>query len=117
MGVLCLVLVLLCITKCSLSFCNYLDKEESAGCLTLIVFLMSCDSQCSVGLPQGVVGWSAYFLIILAFFFTILVNVVFEPVCTLNVLNSCKDSCIKFVHVIRKLKRLKIKTLVLKKFY
>ena len=43
----------------SVLFCNHLDWEESAGCFALTVFLMSCDSQCSVALPHGAVGWSA----------------------------------------------------------
>ena len=30
-----------------------------AACFALIVFLVSCDSQCSVALPHSVVGWSA----------------------------------------------------------
>ena len=40
-------------------FCNHLDGEERAGCFTLTVFLMSCDSQCHVALPCGAVGWPA----------------------------------------------------------
>ena len=44
MGALCLVLVLLFSTLCLSMFLN--------------VFLMSCDSQCSVALPRGDVGWS-----------------------------------------------------------
>ena len=40
--VLCLVLVLLCITYCPFKFCNHLDEEDRAGCFTVIVFLMSC---------------------------------------------------------------------------
>ena len=54
MGVLCLVLVLLLSTLCP-SF--HLDGEEGAGCFTLTVFLMSYDSQCSVTLPRGTMGW------------------------------------------------------------
>ena len=42
----------------SIWFCNHIDGEESADCFTLTVFLMSCDSQCSVALPHGAVGWS-----------------------------------------------------------
>ena len=30
--------------------------ERVAGYFTLTVFLMSCDSQCSVALPHGAVG-------------------------------------------------------------
>ena len=33
--------------------------EERAGCFALTVFLMACDSQCSVALPHGVAGWPA----------------------------------------------------------
>ena len=32
---------------------------KKADCFTLTVFLMPCDSQCSVAFPPGVVGWSA----------------------------------------------------------
>ena len=36
------------------------EKERRrAGCFTLTVFLMSCDSQCSVVLPHGALGWTA----------------------------------------------------------
>ena len=71
MGVLCLVLVLLCITWCPFFFCNHLDREERAGYFTLIVFLtylltyllMSYDCYCSVALPHGAVGWSAVALV------------------------------------------------------
>ena len=37
-------------------FCNHLDGEDKAVCFTLIVFLMFCDSQCSVVLPNGTMG-------------------------------------------------------------
>ena len=40
-------------------FCNHIDGEDRAGCFTLIVFLMFCDSQCSVAIPNGTMGWSA----------------------------------------------------------
>ena len=40
-------------------FCNHLDGKKSAGCFILTVFLMSCDCQCSVDLPNGAVRWSA----------------------------------------------------------
>ena len=44
MGVLCLVLVLLFSALCPPSFSIILmGKRERTGCLTLIVFLMSCD--------------------------------------------------------------------------
>ena len=52
MGVLCLVHVLLFSILCY----NHRDGEERAGCFALIVFLMSCDNQCSVALPRAVVG-------------------------------------------------------------
>ena len=38
---------------------NHLDEEESVGCFVLIVFLVSCDCLCSVGLPGGADGWSS----------------------------------------------------------
>ena len=50
-GVLCLVLVLLYIYLCPSSFAIVLMGK--------MVFLMSCDSQCSVALLRGAVGWSA----------------------------------------------------------
>ena len=57
----------------SVYFCNHLDGEERAGWFALTVFLMSCDSQCSVALPHGALGWSVvydcYFLIIITCFF------------------------------------------------
>ena len=37
----------------SIYFCKPLDWEERAGCFALNVFLVSCDSQCSVALPRG----------------------------------------------------------------
>ena len=40
-------------------FFNHLDGEEEAGCFTLTVFLVSCNSQCFVALPHGALGWSA----------------------------------------------------------
>ena len=41
-------------------FCNfYLGEEEKAGCFALIVFQVSCDCQCALPLPNGIVGWSA----------------------------------------------------------
>ena len=45
------------VVHCFVSF--LVDGEERAGCFTLIVFLMSCDSCCSVALPDGAIGWSA----------------------------------------------------------
>ena len=53
----CLVLVLLFSTVCPSSFAiTLIEKRERAGCFTLNVFLMSCDSQCSVTLPHGAMG-------------------------------------------------------------
>ena len=40
-------------------FCNHFDVEERAGCFTLTIFLVSCDSQCLVAISPGAVGWSA----------------------------------------------------------
>ena len=37
----------------------YLNGEERAGCITLVVFLMSCGYWCSVALLGGDMGWSA----------------------------------------------------------
>ena len=52
----------------SLYFCNHLDGEDRAGCFILTVFLMSCDTACSVALPHGAVGRSAVCMIILTCF-------------------------------------------------
>ena len=57
-GVLCLVIVLLCITWCLFCFCNHINEEERAGCFTLIIFLVSCDCYCFVALSHGAMGWS-----------------------------------------------------------
>ena len=38
---------------------NHVDEEKRDGCFALTAFPMSCDSQWSASLPQGVVGWSA----------------------------------------------------------
>ena len=43
----------------SFLFCNHLDWEESAGCFTLIIFLVSWDFWYSVVLPRGALGWTA----------------------------------------------------------
>ena len=43
----------------SVLFCNHLNGEKRAGCFALTIFLMSYDSQCSVALTRGAVGWSA----------------------------------------------------------
>ena len=56
MGVLCLVLALLFSTKCPSSFAIIMMGEERAGCFVLTVFLVSCDSRCSVALPHGAMG-------------------------------------------------------------
>ena len=58
--VLCLVHILLCSTLCPFNVCNHLDGEERAGCFTFSFFLISCDCLCSVALPRGALGWSAY---------------------------------------------------------
>ena len=59
-GVMCLVLVLLYSTLCPSSFAIILmGKRKRVICFTLTVFLIACDSQCSVALPHGAVGWSA----------------------------------------------------------
>ena len=47
-GVLCLVLVLLYITKCPFYFGNRINEEGIAVYFTLVVFLMPCDCECSV---------------------------------------------------------------------
>ena len=38
----------------SFQFCNHLDGEKRAGCLSLIVFLMFCDFKCSVALLHAI---------------------------------------------------------------
>ena len=57
-GGLCLVFVLLCITKYPFEFFSHLGE---AVCFAFIVLLMSCDSECfcSVAHLRGVIGWSA----------------------------------------------------------
>ena len=39
--------------------CKHLEGKERACCFSFTVFLMSCETQCSVALPHGPVGWSA----------------------------------------------------------
>ena len=52
-GVLCLVLIMLFSTLSPSSFAIILrGKRERAGCFTLIVFLVYCNSKCSVALPH-----------------------------------------------------------------
>ena len=61
-GILCLVLVLLFTNLCHSSFAIiFMGKRERERAVrfTLLVFLISCDSQCSVVLPHGAVSWSA----------------------------------------------------------
>ena len=53
-GVLCLVLLLIYLALCVLLV---FGKTELVAFLT--VFLMSCDSQCSVALSHAAEGWSA----------------------------------------------------------
>ena len=36
---------------------NLIDAGERAGCITLIVFLKSCDWSCYAAFSHGVVGW------------------------------------------------------------
>ena len=48
---------LFCVTLCPFWFCNHLDREETAGCFALFVFLVSHD--CFVALLCDVVGLSA----------------------------------------------------------
>ena len=45
-------------------FCNYLDGEERSGCLTMIIFPISCDCYCSVAPPHGALGWSACVIVV-----------------------------------------------------
>ena len=52
-GVLCLILVLLFSTLRPSSFAMILMGKRE-----LVALLMSCDSQCSVALPRGALGWS-----------------------------------------------------------
>ena len=59
MSVLCLVIVISFSTLCPSSFVTILMGKERAACVTLIVFLVSCDCKCSVSLLHGAVGWSA----------------------------------------------------------
>ena len=40
-------------------FVSVLGGEERFGCFAFTVFLLSCDSQCSVALPGGAVDRSA----------------------------------------------------------
>ena len=42
----------------SFKFCNDFAGEVRVCCSTLNVFLMYYNSQCSVALPHGAVGWS-----------------------------------------------------------
>ena len=61
MGVLCLIFVLSFSTFYSSGFAIILmgQRELVAGCFTLTVFLMFCDSQYSLALPYSAMGWSA----------------------------------------------------------
>ena len=58
-AVLCLVIVLFFCTLCSSRFAITLMGVERVGCFALTVFLMSYDSECSLALPRGAVGWCA----------------------------------------------------------
>ena len=64
----------LCITLCPFYFWSHLYEEERVDCIALIVFLMSCDCQCSVALPHGAVG-----LIILTYFFLSRIRLIVWP--------------------------------------
>ena len=59
--VLCLVLVLLFITLCPIRFAIILmgKRELTLSCVASNVFLIYCDTHCSVALAHGVVGWYA----------------------------------------------------------
>ena len=57
--VLCLSLLLVCITFCPFEVCNHLEKEERAGCFAFIVLRVSCYCKCSVALLPVAVGWSS----------------------------------------------------------
>ena len=54
-GVLCLVLVLYAVLSVLSSFVIHLDREERAGCFTLLVFVMSFDFLYYMVLPWGVI--------------------------------------------------------------
>ena len=40
----------------SILVCNYLEKEEKAGCFAIIVLQMNCYYKCSMALPHGFLG-------------------------------------------------------------
>ena len=64
-------LIVYCWSHCVWEFCvwslfcyavlsiNSSFAIERAGCFILNVYLPSCDCECSVSLPHGVLGWSA----------------------------------------------------------
>ena len=58
-GAVCLFAVLLCSALCYFWFFNHIDRENIACCLTLLVFLVSCECYCLVALPRVIVVWSA----------------------------------------------------------
>ena len=43
----------------SVLVCNYLEKEEKAGCFAIIVLQMYCYYKCSAALPRSAMSWSA----------------------------------------------------------
>ena len=55
---MCLVLVSLFSTMCPSSFEIILLEKERASCFAISVFLMACDSQCSVDLSRCTISWS-----------------------------------------------------------
>ena len=64
MGVLCLFLVLSFSNFCALLVLQSSRWGSESWLLYFAVFLVSLDSQCSVALPHGVVGWSAQCVIV-----------------------------------------------------
>ena len=58
MGALCLVLVSLFSTMCPSSSAIILLEKVKASCFALSVFLVACDSQCSVDLSRCAIAWS-----------------------------------------------------------
>ena len=83
-------IVLACITLCPFYFCAHLDEEERAGCFAFIVLRMSCYCICYVPIPQGAVGRSWYFLIILTYFSAVNINNDWEIKCQTRELLSCQ---------------------------
>ena len=59
MGVLCFGPCFVIQYFVSVLFCNHLVGEERASCFAVTVFPMPCESQFSMALPSGAVGWAA----------------------------------------------------------